>query len=60
MTQEEPSASDLTESLVADSSSYELLKKRLSKQGEQLRDKTLNVRDKGAGRLGTGSWLGGR
>ena len=40
MTQEEPSASDLTESLVADSSSYELLKKRLTTQGEQLRDKS--------------------
>lgn len=27
---------------------------------QQLRDKTLNVRDTGAGRLGTGSWLGRR
>jgi MoxR-like ATPase len=40
MTQDDPSAGDLTESLVADSSSYELLKKRLINQGEQLRDKT--------------------
>ena len=41
----EPASADATETMVADSSSYELLKQRLANQGEALLQKTLALND---------------